>query len=181
MKVGNFNIIATTYRGAEHRAASELMGMLSEAGDEDAQVTLTWLPGILVAETTIDPLLLIEHLYHVVKDEPWRIRLLLRVIPIEETVDSDVEGIARTAWRLAEKMGEEETFKVIVEKRSSELGRDEIITKVAEGIDRKVDLEDPDWFVLVEIIGERAGISVIRKPYIFSSIKAKRGDLALDE
>ena len=176
----DFNVIATTYRGAERRAASELAEMLGEAGDDGAQVTPTWLPGLLVAETSIDPLRLIEHLYRMVKDEPWRIRLLLRVIPIEETVDSDVEGIARVAWRLAERIGEGEKFKVIVEKRSSGLDRDEIIKRVAEGIDRDVDMEDPDWLVLVEIIGERAGVSVVKKPYIFSSIKAKRGDLALD-
>ena len=52
----------------------------------------------------------------------------------------------------------------------------EIIAKVASEIDNKVDLENPDWIVLVEIIGKLVGISVLRPDEIFSSVIEKRHD-----
>jgi len=54
------------------------------------------------------------------------------------------------------------------------LSRRELIAGIAAVIDRKVKLEEPDWIVLVEIVEDRAGISVLREEDVFSSIRAKR-------
>jgi tRNA acetyltransferase TAN1 len=69
-----------------------------------------------------------------------------------------------------------ETFRITVERRNTLLRSSEIIANVASIIENKVDLENPDWIVLVEIIGKLAGISVIRPDEMFSSVIEKRHD-----
>ncbi|MGZ5484583.1 MAG: THUMP domain-containing protein [Nitrososphaeraceae archaeon] len=38
----------------------------------------------------------------------------------------------------------------------------------------KVSLENPDWIILIEIIGNKTGISVLKEIDIFNSIMEKR-------
>jgi tRNA acetyltransferase TAN1 len=67
-----------------------------------------------------------------------------------------------------------ETFRITVERRNTSLRSSEIIATVGSEIDNRVDLENPDWIVLVEIIGKLVGISVLRPNEIFSSLIEKR-------
>ncbi|MFZ0220615.1 MAG: THUMP domain-containing protein, partial [Candidatus Nitrosopolaris sp.] len=84
--------------------------------------------------------------------------------------------ITNAAKRLTSKIKKLETFRITVERRNTFLRSSEIIAKVASEIDNKVDLENPDWIVLVEIIGKLVGISVLRPDEIFSSVIEKRQD-----
>lgn len=173
--VDDFNLLFTTYRGLERRAAGEMARFLGELGDGAPDVEITPFPGLLLAKSAADPLSLVRHLYGIVEREPWRVRYLLRVIPIEVTTDAVPEAIVRTAGYLSSKrIGPDETYRVTVEKRGSALSSRELIEAVAASISRKVNLESPDWVVLIELVGDRAGLSVLREPDIFSSVKAKR-------
>jgi tRNA acetyltransferase TAN1 len=71
-------------------------------------------------------------------------------------------------------MQEFETFRITVERRNTSLRSSEIIATVGSEIDNRVDLENPDWIVLVEIIAKLVGISVLRPNEIFSSLIEKR-------
>jgi tRNA acetyltransferase TAN1 len=75
---------------------------------------------------------------------------------------------------LAAWIPEDASFKVMVEKRHSDLHSREIIDYVAQEVKRKVDLENPGWIVLVEIVGRHAGISVVTPDKFFSSVVEKR-------
>lgn len=169
-----FNLLFTTYRGGERKAASEMARLLGDLGDESADIEATEFSGLLLARTSVDPFGLVRHLRGVVGEEPWRIRHVLRVIPIERSTDASLRSIVPAAAALAAKIGAGETYKVLVEKRGSALSGREIIDAVAAAIDRKVRLESPDWLVLVEIVGDRAGVSVLREGDVFSSVKEKR-------
>jgi len=110
-----------------------------------------------------------------VNDEPWRVRYILRLIPIEFAFTEDgLDSIKSAAKRLASKMQKFETFRITVERRNTSLRSSEIIATVGSEIDNRVDLENPDWIVLVEIIGKLVGISVLRPKEIFSSVIEKR-------
>jgi tRNA acetyltransferase TAN1 len=71
-------------------------------------------------------------------------------------------------------MQNEETFRITVEKRHNPVQTCELITAIATELGNKVQLEGPDWIVLVEVAGPLTGISVIRRDQIFSSIIEKR-------
>ena len=62
-----------------------------------------------------------------------------------------------------------------VEKRhNSFLRSSELIRTIAKEIDNPVDLDSPNWIVLVEILGNVTGIAVIQQDQIFNSTFEKR-------
>jgi tRNA acetyltransferase TAN1 len=174
--MNDFNLIISTFRFREEDAADEALDLLDAFGDPDAEAEITDVTGLILARTAMNPVDVVERLKEVVASEPWEVRYILRVLPIEKIVAPELEDIQWAAGELAEaRIGQDESFRITVEKRHSHLHSAEIIDYVAEGVKRKVNLENPDWAVLVEIIGKHAGISVVRPNQIFSSVVEKRG------
>ena len=174
--MNDFNLIISTFRFREEDAADEALDLLDAFGDPDAEAEITDVTGLILARTAMNPVDVVERLKEVVASEPWEVRYILRVLPIEKIVAPELEDIQGAAGELAEaRIGQDESFRITVEKRYSHLHSAEIIDYVAEGVKRKVNLENPDWAVLVEIIGKHAGISVVRPNQIFSSVVEKRG------
>ena len=73
------------------------------------------------------------------------------------------------------KMGEGETFRITLEKRRTELGSLEFIDPVAAIIDNPVNLSEPDWVVLLEVMGEKTGVSVIPSDAMLNVQKERVG------
>lgn len=174
--MNDFNLIVSTFRFREEDAADEMLDLLDVFGDSEAEAEITDVTGLILARTTMNPVQVVEKLKEVVALEPWEVRYILRVLPIEKIVAPELEDIQGAAGELAAaRIGQDESFRVTVEKRHSHLHSAEIIDYVAEAVRRKVSLESPDWVVLVEIIGKYAGLSVVRPGQIFSSVVEKRG------
>lgn len=165
------NLIVTTFRGQESVAVSELRDLLTYLGDPSAEVEMTKISGLITASSSLDPFYIVEKVREILASEPWRISSLLRFIPIEETVPTKIEDIVNTVERLAKKIPEDSSFRITIEKRHTSLSSQEIIKATAEKISRRVDLENPDYIVLIEIIGGVTGISVIKPHHIVSTMK----------
>jgi tRNA acetyltransferase TAN1 len=169
-----FNLIVTTYRHMESEAEDEIAALLKDFGDNSPVVRKTVLHGLLTCMTSVDPLEVVEKVRKIVQQDPWKVHYVLRLIPVERVVNTNTDEIRDAAKDLAQRIMGNETFRVTVEKRRSDIESMEIVKAVAEVIDRKVDLEKYDWVVLVEIIGKEAGISVLKPEGIFSAVKGKR-------
>jgi len=65
---------------------------------------------------------------------------------------------------------------VTVRRRHTDLENMEVVIAVASVIQRKVNLDDPDKIVLVEIVGETTGISVLDDETDILSIMTMRDD-----
>jgi tRNA acetyltransferase TAN1 len=171
----DFNLVVSTYRHREEDAQNELHGILELLGDPNPRSEITELVGILVGRTVLEPFDVVKRIKELVHNEPWRVRYILRLLPIELAITEDgLDSITNAAKRLASKIQKLETFRITVERRNTFLCSSEIIANVASEIDNKVDLENPDWIVLVEIIGKLVGVSVLRPYEIFSSVIEKR-------
>lgn len=69
--------------------------------------------------------------------------------PVERWVKSDIDSMKEALEELAPQIEEGETWRMTVEKRRySDLHKSEIIRELAEIIDRKVDLKNPDKVVI---------------------------------
>lgn len=167
----NFNLIATTYRNMENRLIEELEEILS---DEKIIFIRTKISGLVLCLTEEDPYKIINKIKDIVKEYPWRVRFVLRLIPIDLVTNTDLDDISREAIKLANKIRGDESYKIEVEKRFTNLHSKDIIEKIAEKIDRKVRLDNPDWIILIEIVGKDTGISVLKADDIFSLEKIKR-------
>jgi len=172
--IPDFNLLATTYRGDESRGCAELWMLLKEMGDPRPMVDWSGVYGLIVGKTVLDPVKTIEGFREVLAQRPEAFQALIRVIPVEVVVPADVDKMREAVMGLSGRIGEGESFRVTVEKRWTSLRSREIIEAVAEGIDRRVDLENPDWVVLIEIIGKYAGVSVIRPSGILHVLKERR-------
>ena len=121
-----------------------------------------------------NPKALMSFITEFVRSEPFKVRYIMRIIPVDKVVDTKVEDIVRAVKELAPAIGPGETFRITIEARDSPYKDKELIDAIADAVDREVDLDSPDKVVLLQIFGEYAGISVISPHDIISIQKLKR-------
>jgi tRNA acetyltransferase TAN1 len=193
-------------------------------GDAEAKIQISNISGILVCITELDAFYVVEKAKTQLlsSKDPWKFDHILRIIPVEEVVSTELDEIIVAATNIAsrkiyEKEEEEQepstlsrlispvqhlqkakteerqhkveqlssvdytagskaSFRVTVEKRHCTTIRSyEIISAIAEHFpDKRVDLVNPNWIILVEVLGKLTGISVIRPNQIFSFAIEKR-------
>ncbi len=171
----DFNLVVSTYRGRENDCISELWFFAKELGDNSLDASKTGLPALVVAKTSLDPEYLVEKAREAIFDKPWYFRYILKIVPIQKTIQATLEEIEEAALSLArERIASGETYMVKVRKRLTELSRNDIIAAIAPKIDNKVDLENPDKIIVIEIIGDVAGISVLSPGRILSVQRIRR-------
>ena len=168
------NLIVTCARHLEPETEEELRGFLDEFGDSDPKVTITSMSGILTAETKLEPVEVVRKIKEMLLDEPWSVRYSLRIIPIQRVVETKIEEIEKVVEELADNISKDEKYRISIEKRNSDMSSQDIITKIASKIKSQVSLEFPDKVVLIEILGNKTGISVLKKSDILSTEKTKR-------
>jgi tRNA acetyltransferase TAN1 len=172
--VVEFNFIATTFRYKEDDLIEELRGIFYEIGELSVIIRATNIDGIVVGYSVMDPVKFIVYLREKLKDVPWEIRYLLRFLPIEKVVLTEISEIKEISIELAKKIPIDDSFKILIEKRHTNLKKINIINEIAPFILRKVDLTNPCWTLLIEIIGKYTGIAVINSDLLFSSMIEKR-------
>jgi tRNA acetyltransferase TAN1 len=169
----NWNLLVTTFKYKENDASDELYYLLDMLGDKEPSIEITSISGIILANTRLDPLQIVENCREMVRNEPWRFRYVLRIIPLEKICRTEIIEIHKAVKQLCPKIGQHETFMVMIEKRHTKLRSKEIISTVTSDIDRKVNLDNPSWIILIQIVNRLAGVSILRSNQIFSSVKEK--------
>ena len=168
------NMIITCARHLEPETEEEICSILEEFGDSEVKVSITEMSGILTAETKLDPIEVVKKIKEMVLDEPWSIRYCLRIIPIQKVIETKIEEIEKTVSDMNEQIVDGETYRISIEKRNSDLSSQEIIEKIANKIKNKVSLEFPDKVILIEILGNKTGVSILKKSDVLSIEKTKR-------
>ena len=170
----DFNLIITTLRSTERQACSEMNYLLKdELGDPKPLIEKTGIRGLLIAKISLDPLEVIEKLRKMIHEYPYRLRYALRVIPIQKVVDTNLDEIRRVSLELGKKIGEDSSFRVTIEKRFTSLHSRDLIEAAASEIKRKINLSKPDFVLLIEVLGELTGISLIKPQDILAVTKEK--------
>jgi len=169
-----FNLLVSTSRGNERQMCSELDYLLKElVGDPAPVVARTGIRGLVVAKTTLDPCEVIGKFREILQERPYEFRYALRVMPIERVLPTNLDEVKKMATELAAGIGENETFRVTVEKRFTSLHARDFIAAAAEGIERKVNLDNPDRILLIEVLGGLTGMSLIRPVNLLAVLKEK--------
>ena len=171
------NLIITCQRNLEEVAMLEIRNMLEKFGDVNAIIEKTVFSGIIQIETSLDNMKVLDNFKEIIEDEPWLIKYCSRVIPIQKECESKLDEIANTAIELSHLMKENETYRITVEKRHSSLHTKDIISKIADSITNKVSLENSNWEIIIEILRNKTGISVIPPNTILSVDRQKRIEL----
>jgi tRNA acetyltransferase TAN1 len=148
--------------------------LLGEVGDRGSTIETTPVIGLVVAKTKLDPVKAVLDLRALLKERPWEFKYTLKVVPIQKVVEAKMSAIEQTALELAGGIEQKEKFRITVEKRHTDLSSKTIIDTVAKGIERTVDLETPDRILLIEVLGDLAGLALIETEDVLSVEREKR-------
>lgn len=168
------NLIVTCARHLEGDTEDELIDILDELGDSEVKIAVSNMSGIITVETKLDPIEVVRKMKEMLLEEPWSIRYCLRVIPIQKVVETSIDEIEKIISNIGNQIEEKESYRILIEKRNSDISSKEIITRIANGIKNKVSLDFPDKIILIEILGIVTGISILKNSDILSIEKTKR-------
>lgn len=174
----NYNLLVSCPRERERAAESEVRYFIGDIlEDAELEISRTPVSGLLACKTSLNPFEVIKRLKEFADENPYQFRFAIRFTPLEECVDSEITKIVEATQRLLQKIGENESFRVTVRRRHTELDNMEVVIAVADVIPRKVNLDTPDKTVLVEIVGDWTGISVLDEKDDILSIMTMRDDM----
>ena len=168
------NLLVTCARNLETETKNEIGKILDEIGDQESEVLNVGMRGILMVNTSIEPSKIIDWVKDKVVEEPWLIRYCLRMIPIQSITETEINKITKNVIKLKNIIQQNDSYRITIEKRNTDISSTEIITEIAKIFPNKVSLNQPDWIVLIEILGNKTGISILKENEIFSLDKAKR-------
>ena len=171
------NLIITCQRNLEDSTILETQNMLDRFGDSSAVIEKTVFSGIIQVETSLDNIKVLDNFRELIGDEPWLIKYCSRIIPIQKECESKLDEIVNAVIELAHVMKENETYRITVEKRHSSLHTKDIISNIADSISNKVSLENSDWEIIVQVLRNKTGISIIPPDTILSVDRQKRVEL----
>ena len=167
------NLIVTSAKGLEARASAEFKEVALLSGIRKVTIERSAYDGILEVEVE-NPKALLSFISEFVRSEPFKVRFIMRIIPVGRVVDTKIEEIAAAVTELALSIGTAESFRVTIEARDSPYSDKQLIDAIADAVDRKVSLDSPDKIVFVQIFGEYTGVSVLAPNEILSITRLKR-------
>jgi len=170
----DFNLLVSCGWGEYAEAKREIVRLLVDLGDKQPEVRKTLARGITGVRTSLNPRSVVMALRANFQKDSSVIQHTSKWIPIDLWTDSDTESIKECVTKLRGMIRTGGTWRMTVEtRRYTALHKVDIIREIAELIDEKVDLENPDKILHIELIGNHAGISVLKPHEIFSANKTQ--------
>ncbi len=170
-------LLISTKRNFEASASSEIHFALTEKlGIERSSINVknTGISGLITVKIKDNDILKVTNqLKELEKDTAFYMHCL-KIKPIQLVFkyenDISIFGKQVTDHFITDEITT--TYKVEVEKRHSKLRSIDIIEQVAKVIPNPVNLDNPQWILLIEIISDKIGISRISPDVIFSTGQA---------
>lgn len=169
----NFNLLVSTPRYNEIEARSELWFTLLMCGDTYPIISGIPFPGLITALTNLSKNQVISDIKKIMKNNPNFFQFILKIIPINFICETDIKTINYIIQENYENyIDEGDTFRITLKRRHHEkIERTNFIEVIAKDINNKVNLENPDKIIRIEILGDICGISFLEKNDI---IKVKK-------
>lgn len=168
----NFNLLVSHHWTAIGKARGEIAYFLKLLGDEQPLIERTMARGIIGVKTHLDPREVVARLKTLFDKDPSRFQYTLKWVPVDLWTNSDLESMKTAVKQVKDKIKHGERWRITLEKRRYTLyHKIDIIKALAELIDEKVDLTNPDKILRIDIMGKYTGVSVLSPGEIFSTTK----------
>jgi len=166
----DFNILVSYPWSQYAKAKQEIQRILKKLGEITPVIDRTIAEGIIGVKTCQNPRDVIHALREMLNEDPTIFQYTLKWVPIELWTHSDIDSMKKAVEQLRTEIHSGEKWRITLEKRRfTKYHKIEIIESIAELIDEKVDLKNPDKILYIDIIGKYAGISVLKTNDIFST------------
>ncbi|NWF95332.1 MAG: RNA-binding protein [Candidatus Thorarchaeota archaeon] len=171
------NLLVGCPRDRERAAKAEVQYFIGDLmGDDRINISITEISGLIMCWTSLDPFEVVRRLRTYAEENPYQFRFAIKFTPIERSVPTDLAHIVAAAQEIGSKVLPDESFRVTVRRRHTQLDPMKIVKAVAEVFHSRVDLDNPDKTVLVEVLGEQTGVSILRPEEDILSIMTMRGE-----
>jgi len=168
----DFNLLVSYPWTMIWRAQREIVDLLKLLGDEKPIVKRTAARGIIGVKTSLNSRDVVQGLQKLFLKDPLAFQYTLKWVPTDFWTYSDMDSMKKAVMNIREKIQDGERWRMTVEKRRYTLfHKIEMIKELAELIQEKVDLKNPDKIVRIDIIGKFAAVSVLLPKEIFSRMK----------
>lgn len=167
----NFNLLISTSRFNETNAATEMWFILFICGDKYPVISKSTFPGLVTALTNIDAKKVILKIQRILEKDPNFLQFILKIVPIDFVCETNIKILVNLIKENSKMFIKEgDSFKIVLKRRKHEkLERNMVIDRIADQIDNKVDLEDPDKLIRIEVLGNFCGVSFLEKKDIIKS------------
>jgi tRNA acetyltransferase TAN1 len=113
----------------------------------------------------IDNKIIIRKIRKILEENPHFFQYILKIIPIDYVCETNTKmliNLIQDHYKTFIK--ERDSFKIVLKRRKHEkIERSNIIERIAIGIHNKVDLENPDKVIRIEVLGNFSGVSFLGK------------------
>jgi tRNA(Ser,Leu) C12 N-acetylase TAN1 len=161
--------LLVSYSWGQFRGArQESIGILKQLGDQNPTVERTAVMGLAIVHTALDNRHVIQKCKELVKRGAFE--FAIKWVPVDYWCETSLDAMKDVIEsKVRDGISENETWGMVVEKRRwQKYHTIEIIEYLAAGIGRKVDLNNPDKIVRIDIAGKRTAISLLKPDEIFS-------------
>ncbi|MDH5451161.1 MAG: THUMP domain-containing protein [Candidatus Bathyarchaeota archaeon] len=167
-----FNLLVSCSWANYGKAKVEIIHILKRLDDKKPYVRRTIARGIIGVKTSLDSREVVRCLREICSQDPLVIQHTFKWVPVDLWTASDIESMKEGVKQLKNRIQKGEKWRITIEKRRYiQHHKMEIIRELAEIINEKVDLENPDRILRIDIIGKYAGISLLESEEIFSISK----------
>ena len=167
--MNKFNLLVSTSRFNEVNAKAEIWFTLFMCGDKYPIISGTKYPGLITAVTNINNKEVVLKIKKILEMDPDFFQFILKFVPIDyvcETKLNILKEIVEKYYSLY--LNKNDSFKIELNRRKSTIiDRDILIETIAKLFNNKVDLDNPDRILRIEILGNVSGISFLNPDDIF--------------
>jgi len=141
-------------------------------GDTYPIISKLTFPGLITALTEIDAKIAIRKIRKILKENPNFFQYILKIIPIDFVCETNTKILANLIQDHHKTfINENDSFKIVLKRRKHEkIERNDLIERIAVGIHNKVDLENPDKVIRIEILGNFSGVTFLQEEDIIQKV-----------
>ncbi|MFO7797096.1 MAG: hypothetical protein ACQERB_08220 [Promethearchaeati archaeon] len=168
--------VVSSRRYQEGQAAREIQYVLEMILDyEEVEVNPVYhLSGLSIAHFNKDPTKILKRIKEKMEEDPDIFEYVLKIVPIQYKLKTDISEISRLASKFESELNENDKWRVLLRRRATDIPHDEIVEAAAREIDIGiVELEDPDYIVRIEVMGDDTYMSLSKRKEL-SVIKTRR-------